>query len=157
MLKRYVAVDFGSTGTRAFVSVRETKQGSNERIISDFNYQIQDSRADDGIDKRFEEGEYPSVGCPYDGPDVIVGYDAANQTDKGTASLKSAVYFQGNNADNHPFTEALCDYYSSLPSSKEKESFREHLESMLLRFLYRLPTPTACILIHKSYTKVHME
>lgn len=152
-----MGIDFGSTATRVVVSGQETNQGSNERIISDFYYQIQDSRADDGIDKRFEEGEYPSVGCPYDGRDVIVGYDAANQTGKRPVSLKSAVYFLSDDTDNHPFTEALCDYYSSLPSSKEKEFFREHLESMLLRFLYRLPIPTACILISKSYIKVHME
>lgn len=157
MLKSYAGVDFGSTGTRVFVSGREINQGSNERTISYFNYQVQDSRADDGIDKRFDEGEYPSVGCPYDGRDVIVGYDAAKQTAKRTVSLKSVVYFLSDNTDNHPFTEALCDYYSSLPSSKEKEMFREHLESMLLRFLYRFPIPTACIFIHKSYVQVHME
>ncbi|KAG6359914.1 hypothetical protein INS49_010967 [Diaporthe citri] len=134
----YVGIDFGSTGTRVVVAGREINQRSNERIISDFNYQIQDSRADDGIDKRFDEGEYPSVGCAYDGQNVIVGYDAANQTGKRTVSLKSMVYFLSDNTDNHPFTEALCDYYSSLPSSKEKENFRDHLESMLLQFFTKI-------------------
>lgn len=150
MRKRYVGIDFGSTGTRVVVAGREINEENNERTISDFNYQIQDSRTDDGIDKRFEEGEYPSVGCPYDGQDVIVGYDATKQMTKRTVSLKSVVYFLSDNTDNHPFTEALYDHYLSLPSSKEKTVFREHLESMLLRFLYRFPIPTACILYTRA-------
>lgn len=140
-----MAIDFGSTGTRAYAVVKQTSQAGNKGENLNFGLNISDSRADDAMDKRFDEGEFPSVGCPFDGPSIIVGYDAANQTAKRVVSLKSLVYFLGNHEDDHSFTEALREPYRSLPSPQEQEHFRNHLDNMLRQFLYGFPTSAACI------------
>lgn len=135
-----MAIDFGSTGTRVTAVTRQFNHESNEREFSPF-YTIQDTRADDDIDKRFDCGEFPSVGCPFDGPPFLVGYNAASQTAKRTVSLKSLVYFLNDSEDEHSFTEALRVHYDLL-SPAQKTAFRGHLRDMLSEYLYSPPPPT---------------
>ncbi|ROW08645.1 hypothetical protein VPNG_06152 [Cytospora leucostoma] len=128
----FAAIDFGSTATRACIVVNPKKGDRNgeRRVIH-----VQELRADNVTARsRFEPGEYPSVGCPFDGPPFYVGFDAASQATKRLISLKSIPYFRTNVNDRHPFTEALHSHFKSLPSKAAQLEFEETLDDMLLAF-----------------------
>ncbi|KAL1884007.1 hypothetical protein Daus18300_000116 [Diaporthe australafricana] len=131
----YVAIDFGNTATRAVAAVHKIDRATKRQLtVNPKICPIEDTQACDDAGKRFQGGEFPSRGCPFDGPPFLVGYNAANQTAKQSISLKSLVYFLTDTKDDHPFTAALREHYSSLPSQNEKLAFERDLRSMLLRF-----------------------
>ncbi|KUI59409.1 hypothetical protein VP1G_06626 [Cytospora mali] len=125
--------DFGSTATRACIVVTETNSTTEERDVVQVYY-VQERRAKHRPESRFERGEYPSMGCPFDGPPFYVGFDAVNQSAKTVISLKSIPYFRTLENDEHPFTAALYDHYNSLSSEEAKEVFKKTLDDMLLAF-----------------------
>lgn len=129
-----MGIDFGSTATRGVIVVKRGNQVMRRR------YEIADVKGD-GY-RRCRRGEFPSVGCPFDCPGVLVGYDAAKQKTKRTVSLKSIVYFLACDNDESTFTRALREHVSSFSAPKEKEDFRGHLKELLSQFLYCVPAPS---------------
>lgn len=136
-----MVIDLGSTATRAVV---ELKQGDQEtgRRKGPNRFPIQDTQShDDNKAKRFDRGETPSIACPFDREEGLVGYDAANQTAKRTCSVKSMIYFLADDTDDHAFTRALHEHESSLSTPEEKKDFKGHLKNLLSRFLYHHLAP----------------
>lgn len=143
-VRRYAAIDPGSTGTRAVIAVAKIDETTGKRkIVENGIIRIQDFRLDDDRDRRTTRGEWPSKCCPFDGPPYYIGYDADSQDEKRTISIKAIPYFRSQDDDGHPFTKALYDYSRSLPSEVERKHFDKILDTILFTFLYVL---SVCLL-----------
>jgi hypothetical protein len=118
------------------------------RIVENGIIRIQDFREDDDRDRRTTRGEWPSKCCQFDGPLFCMGYDADSQDQKRTISIKAIPYFRTQDDDGHPFTKALYDHASLLPSEVERQYFDAVLDDILFRFLYEVKFPLPCSSLH---------